>query len=140
MNIGSYNLTASRVPSSIEIVAVDFDGTVVDHRYPQKLDQCPDVPGAVDTLRHMVDNKDIKIILYTMRSGEQLDEAIEWYKQRNIALYGIQENPTQREWTDSPKCYAHMYIDDAAFGVPLIKVPTFWRPCVDWSKVMEFFK
>ena len=34
--------------------------------------------------------------------------------------FGVNENPTQHTWTESPKPYAHMYIDDAAFGCPLI--------------------
>ena len=140
MDKSIYNLNVSRVPTSISVVAVDFDGTCVDHRYPKSIEECPDVPYAVETLKHMVDTKGIKIILYTMRSGLMLEEAVEWFKRNDIQLYGVQENPTQKQWTRSPKCLADLYIDDAAFGAPLIKISTFWRPCLDWSKVMEFFK
>lgn len=48
------------------IIAIDFDGTVVDHRFP---DVGPDAPGALPVLRKIVE-KGHKIILWTMRSGE----------------------------------------------------------------------
>jgi hydroxymethylpyrimidine pyrophosphatase-like HAD family hydrolase len=117
------------------IIAVDFDGTVVDHRYPEI---GADAPGAVDTLRALVkDGHDL--ILFTMRSGYHLGEAIEWFKYKGIHLHGIQYNPSQHSWSQSNKCYAQLYIDDAAFGCPLIQPEGFERPCVDWSKVRESF-
>jgi hypothetical protein len=115
------------------IIAVDFDGTCVDHRYPGIGDP---VPHAVDVLRELV-QEGHQLILYTMRSGIFLDDAENFFVLAGIPLYGIQTNPTQKEWTDSPKCYAQLYIDDAAFGCPLIEVPEFERPCVDWLKVRE---
>jgi len=48
-----------------------------------------------------------------------------------------QRNPTQDRWTDSPKCYANIFIDDAALGCPLIE--TDGRSVVDWLKVAEYF-
>jgi ABC-type sugar transport system substrate-binding protein len=112
------------------IIAVDFDGTVVDHRFP---DVGSDAPGAVDTLRDLV-AQGHKIILWTMRDGEQLQDAIKWYRQRNIPLFGIQRNPEQN-WTTSPKAYAHLYIDDAAFGAPLIQYAMHKRPLINWETV-----
>lgn len=115
-------------------IAVDFDGTCVDHRYPEI---GPEAPGAVDTLRKLNNTKH-KLILWTMRSGKELQEAVDWFKKNNIVLFGIQNNPTQSTWTSSPKCFANIYIDDAALGAPLITIPGFARPCVDWSKVKEY--
>lgn len=115
------------------IIAVDFDGTVVDHRFPEV---GPDVPGAVNCLQEMTANGH-KIILWTMRSGIYLAHAVEWYYERKIPLYGVNENPDQNTWTTSPKAYAQCYVDDAAVGCPLIIYAKFNRPCVDWAAIME---
>ncbi|MFA5599120.1 MAG: hypothetical protein WDA06_00850 [Phenylobacterium sp.] len=117
-------------------VAVDFDGTVVDHCYP---DIGSEVPGAEEWLKKL-DSAGVKLILFTMRSngieGNYLNEAVSWFKARGIKLFGINRNPTQDSWTDSPKAYAHIYVDDAAFGCPLKENPKMGgRPYVDWSVV-----
>lgn len=112
------------------IIAVDFDGTVVDHRYP---DIGPEVPGAVEGLRKLVDASHV-LILWTMRSGESLYDAVRWYADREIPLFGANKNPDQR-WTTSPKAFAHVYIDDAAYGCPLIHPSDFFRPCVNWAAI-----
>lgn len=97
------------------IIAVDFDGTCVTHEYPNVGKEI----GAPQVLKKITDAGH-KIILFTMRSGKELQDAVNWFKQNNIPLFGINENPEQHTWTESPKPYAHMYIDDAAFGCPLI--------------------
>lgn len=112
------------------VIAVDFDGTCVTHEYP-KIGQ--DV-GAVYVLKRLI-AEGAKIILWTMRHGQGLKDAVKWFKDRNILLYGVNQNPTQIEWTDSPKAYAHLYIDDAALGVPLCLCPPVERPFVDWGRV-----
>lgn len=116
------------------IIAVDFDGTCVDHQYPLVGDPAP---GAVETLRALM--KKHRLILWTMRSGKFLDDATKWFARHGIELYGVQANPTQGEWTSSPKAYANVYIDDAGFGAPLIHPRGFNRPCIDWEKVKERF-
>jgi hypothetical protein len=114
-------------------VAVDFDGTLVDHRYPEIGDEAP---HAVRVVQRLIEERQAKIILYTMRSGETLDAAVEWCNDRGIELFGVNHNPTQREWSDSPKAYAKIYIDDAAFGCPLVDHPEpDHRPMVDWLAV-----
>ena len=112
-------------------IAVDFDGTVVDHTYPEVGE---DVPNAVRVLKQLIKNGN-KIVLFTMRSGKELQDAVEWFEKNDIELYGINNNPTQHNWTDSPKAYANLYIDDSAFGCPLIKVSGFCKKCVDWEYV-----
>lgn len=69
-----------------------------------------------------------------MRGGQELADAVKWFNDRDIPLYGVNENPTQKEWTDSPKVFAQIYIDDAAIGVPLI-YPDEGRPYINWSLV-----
>jgi len=97
-------------------IAIDFDGTVVTHDYPRV---GKDI-GAVLVLKELVDNGH-QLILFTMRSGDTLVDAIRWFASNDIPLYGVQFNPTQAEWTSSNKCYAQLYIDDAALGIPLLQ-------------------
>jgi hypothetical protein len=112
-------------------ICVDFDGTVVDHRYP---DIGRPAPEAIEHLKDWV-AKGAKIILFTMRSGEELAEAAQYLKKAGVELFGVNRNPTQDKWTESPKAYGQLYVDDAAFGCPLIQPIGFARPCVDWSIV-----
>lgn len=111
------------------IIAVDFDGTCVTHEFPYVGKEI----GAAEVLKELTD-KGHKIILFTMRS-HQLDDAIDWFKKHDIPLFGVNENPTQKDWTSSPKPYAHIYIDDAALGVPLKQDSLSERPYVDWDIV-----
>lgn len=114
-------------------IAIDFDGTVVTHDYP-KIGK--DI-GAVPVLKELI-NKGHSLILFTMRSGTTLSNAVEWFSNNRIPLHGIQYNPTQAIWTCSNKCYAQLYIDDAALGCPLKTDPELSnRPFVDWEKVAE---
>jgi hypothetical protein len=128
-------------------IAVDFDGTCVTNSFPQVGEDI----GAVRVLKRLVEAGH-KLILYTMRAdrdqpnptgddtimdvtGQFLTDALNWFKENDIPLYGIQTNPTQKNWTKSPKCYAELYIDDAALGAPLKHNPDFHpRPYIDWNK------
>jgi len=117
-------------------IAVDFDGTCVTHEYPNI---GKDI-GAVPVLQTLVE-KGHKLILYTMRSGEQLEEAIQWFKDNNVSLYSIQFDKRQEKWTSSNKCYAHLYIDDAALGCPLVMdKKRSHRPFVDWVEIYRIFE
>lgn len=117
------------------IIAVDFDGTCVTHEYP-KIGK--DI-GAIEVLKELVEHGH-QLILYTMRSGKELEEAINWFKDNNITLWASQMNPTQSEWTKSNKCYAQLYIDDAALGCPLAYDTFSDRPFVNWVEVKELLK
>ena len=136
------------------IIAVDFDGTCVTHEFPEV---GKDI-GAVPVLKELV-KKGHKIILYTVRShpdennqartlsggiisNDVLQDAIDWFKENEIPLWGINENPKQKEWTSSPKVYANIYIDDAALGTPLIyaKEGELYRPYVDWNRMRTLLK
>ena len=56
-------------------------------------------------------------------------------------MYGINVNPNQTTWTESPKAYGQLYIDDAALGIPLkFDINISERPFVDWEKVSELLK
>jgi len=117
-------------------IAVDFDGTIVDHAYP---DIGKPVPHALDWLT-IWQAYGAKIILFTMRdnrliAGNTLGQAMDYLRKAGIEPHGANWNPEQDSWTSSNKVYANIYVDDAAFGCPLIKIDGFNRKCVDWSIV-----
>ena len=117
-------------------ICVDFDGTMVDHCFPGIGEPAP---NSVRVCKRLIECGHL-LILWTMRSdgqesGDVLSEAVEWMNSYGIGLHGINCNPDQASWTESPKAYGHIYVDDAAIGCPLIKPKGFHRPCVDWSAV-----
>lgn len=113
------------------IIAVDFDGTIVEHHYPKV---GPVVMDSIYWLQEWINNG-AKIILHTIRSGFELAEATEFLRNRGVELYGINHSPNQETWSSSPKVYANLYVDDAAFGCPLQSTPGEKRMSVDWSIV-----
>lgn len=131
------------------IFCVDFDGTCVTHKFPEIGEDI----GAVPVLKRLTDAGH-RLILFTMRSdkstveaseydiqgvaGNHLTAAVNWFKQNNIPLWGINQNPEQHTWTTSPKPYAHYYIDDAAIGCPIIK--TIGRDYVDWDTIEYYLE
>jgi hypothetical protein len=113
------------------VVGVDFDGTCVTHEYP-KVGR--DI-GAVPILKELV-NSGHKL---TEKGVDTLQDAIDWFQKNEIPLWGINENPEQKSWTDGNKQYANLYIDDAALGCPLI-YNEIERPFVDWIEIQKFLK
>ena len=69
-------------------IAVDFDGTIVDHRYPEIGEE---KPFATDTLKMLIKDRN-KLILWTVREGRLLDEAIEWCRQRGVEFYAVNKD------------------------------------------------
>lgn len=127
-------------------INIDFDGTVVTHDFPRV---GKDI-GSQKVLKKLVENGH-QLILFTMRDdtpdsmneyyqitpgNRYLSDAINWFKDNDIPLYGIQSNPTQLQWTTSPKSYAELLIDDTALGCPLkFDLSISNRPFVDWIEV-----
>lgn len=127
-------------------ICIDFDGTCVKHRFPKVGEDI----GAVPVLKELIANGH-RLILFTMRSnvvnakspennkeytGNFLDDAVKWFKDNGIELFGINNNPDQNSWTTSPKAYGHMYIDDASLVIPLLFDPEQnARPYVNWYMV-----
>ena len=107
------------------IIAVDFDGTVVDHEYPAigktKL-------FAFETLKQL-QKKGHKLILWTYRSGKELEEAVNFCKENELEFYAVNKNYPEEQFdaeTISRKIYADVYIDDRNIGGFL-----------GWSKIWE---
>lgn len=122
------------------IIAIDFDGTLCEHKYPEIGNE---VPLAFDTLKAL-QAKGHQLMLWTMRGNDEkkstLREALEWCAARGILFWGVNKNPDQEKegWTNSNKQYANLYIDDAALGCPLLMPEGHTRPFVDWKSVWEF--
>mgnify|MGYP006337279955 FL=1 len=70
------------------IIAVDFDGTIVEHEYP-KIGK--EKIFATETLRQLI-NDGHRLILWTVREGELLDEAVEWCRQRGVEFYAVNKD------------------------------------------------
>lgn len=115
------------------IIAVDFDGTIVKHAYPEI---GKPIPGAIETLLEL-QASGVKLILWTMRDGAELKDALDHCAKHGLKFFGANENPQQNTWTKSPKAYAQIYIDDAALGCPLKQEIGDSRPWVDWAEVRK---
>ena len=100
------------------IIAVDFDGTIVEHRYPAI---GKERPGAIDTLKRLVKEGN-RLILWTVREGELLEEAVQYCRSRGLEFYAINSNVPQSELflsstkTVAGKVSADVYIDDRNLG------------------------
>jgi hypothetical protein len=111
------------------IIGVDFDGTIVHNAYPEIGARNP---YALKYLRLFVAHG-AKLILYTMRDKEPLEQAVQFLESKGIELYGVNDNKQQKHWNTSRKVYCQLYIDDNAFGVPLINFEGYDKPVADWS-------
>jgi hypothetical protein len=121
------------------IVAVDFDGTIAEHEFP---DIGAAVPGAFKWLKKW-QAAGARLVLWTMRDdmrcesfGPVLTQAVEFCRRNGVEFWGVNGNPEQKSWTQSPKAYANVYVDDAAFGCPLMPSrKNSGRPMVNWAVV-----
>ena len=96
------------------IIAIDFDGTVVDDAYPKvgkpKL-------FAIETLKKLQEDGH-RLILWTYRSGSQLDDAVAFCKSKGINFYAVNRSFPEDEFdnTKSRKIHADLFIDDRNIG------------------------
>ena len=97
------------------IIAVDFDGTIVEHRYPEigkeKL-------FVFETLRALL-NQNHQLILWTIRTGKELEEAVEFCRKRGVEFYAVNNSYPEEKFdpeTSSRKIQADIYIDDRNVG------------------------
>jgi len=95
-------------------IAVDFDGTIVEHQYP-KIGK--ELLFAFETLKELQKQKH-QLILWTYRSGKELEEAVEFCRERGIEFYAANKNYPEEQWDpDLPrKLQADVYIDDRNIG------------------------
>lgn len=96
-------------------IAVDFDGTIVEHCYPQI---GKEIPFAVDTLK-MLQRDGHWLILWSVREGKLLEEAVEWCKARGLEFYAVNSDYPEGDAPDGKrarKLNAEMFIDDRNLG------------------------
>lgn len=97
------------------LIAVDFDGTIVEHKYP-KIGK--EIPFATQTLRQLVQDGH-RLILWTIRHGDTLAEAVEWCRERGVVFYAVNSDYEGQEGVSgdrSPKVKCDIYIDDRNVG------------------------
>ncbi len=95
------------------IIAVDFDGTVVEHMYPAI---GKPLPGAFEVLKSFIEKGD-RLILWTCRMpGSGLEEAVQFLKQNGIEFEEINNNVSDHNYANSRKIYASVYLDDRMIG------------------------
>lgn len=97
-------------------IAVDFDGTIVEHRYP---DIGKEIPFAIETLKQLQRDRH-RLILWTVREGRLLDEAIAFCRERGLEFYAVNrdypEEEAGRNNNYSRKLKADLFIDDRNLG------------------------
>lgn len=96
-------------------IAVDFDGTIVTHEYPRI---GTEIDGAVENIKKLLMDGH-RIILWTVRERELLDEALQWCEERGLVFYSVNSNYPEETREDkhfSRKLQADIFIDDRSLG------------------------
>lgn len=133
-----------------KIIATDFDGTLCENKWPEI--GAPNVE-IINYIKRQKNGGDVKLILWTCRAGDRLNEAVNWCKEQGLLFDAINENISEiiEEFgSDTRKVFAHEYIDDqmcTKFRFPFIKIETgitdevigklehtFGFPLYDWQK------
>lgn len=96
------------------IIAVDFDGTIVEHEYPE-IGRIR--PFAFESLIVLQEQKH-RLILWTHRSGQLLEDAVDFCRSNGVEFYAVNKNYPEEKWSehDSRKIFADLYIDDRNLG------------------------
>ena len=97
-------------------IAVDFDGTIVEHAYP-KIGK--ELPFATETLRQLI-SEHHRLVLWTVREDDLLQEAIDWCKERGVEFYAVNRDYPEEEKEKnnhfSRKLKVDLWIDDRNIG------------------------
>ena len=97
-------------------IAVDFDGTIVRHRYPEIGNE---IPFAIQTLK-MLAKEGHQIILWSVREGDLLQEAVDWCRDRGLEFYAVNKDFPEEDVTKnkhfSRKLKVELFIDDRNVG------------------------
>lgn len=100
----------------IMVIAVDFDGTIVEHKYPYI---GKEIPFAITTLKRLQDDGH-RLILWSCREGRLLQDAVEFCRERGVDFFAINSNypdeDVDSEAIRSRKLKADMFIDDRNVG------------------------
>ena len=99
------------------VIAVDFDGTIVENKYPE-IGQ--ERPFAIDTLKMLIKDRH-KLILWSVREGKLLEDAVEWCRQRGVEFYAINRDYPEETTENNPHFSRKLntidyFIDDRNIG------------------------
>ena len=98
------------------VIAIDFDGTIVEHKYPAI---GREIPFAIETLRRLQADRH-KLILWTVREGKLLEEALAFCRERGLEFYAVNRDYPEEEAGNnnhfSRKLKADLFIDDRNLG------------------------
>ena len=111
------------------IIAIDFDGTIVEHRYPAI---GKELPFALETIKAL-QRKQHQIILWTFRAGKTLDEAVEFCRKGGVEFYAVNKSYPEEIYNDSisRKINADLYIDDRNIGGMLGWGEIYFKICAE---------
>ena len=111
------------------IIAVDFDGTIVEDHYPKIGEE---LPFATDTLKMLIAERH-RLILWTVREGQTLDDAVAWCRERGVEFYAVNRDYPEEKRENNPnysrKLKADLFIDDRNIG---------GKP--DWGEIYQMVK
>ena len=96
-------------------IAIDFDGTIVEHKYPEI---GKEILFAFETIKALQKQKH-QLILWTYRSGKELDDAVEYCRQNGVEFYAVNASYPEEEFDEdfaSRKIDADIFIDDRNIG------------------------
>jgi len=95
-------------------IAVDFDGTIVEHKYPEIGEE---LLFSIETLKELQRQQHL-LVLWTFRSGRYLDDAVEYCRKRGLEFYAVNKNYPEEVFdeTQSRKVNADLFIDDRNLG------------------------
>jgi hydroxymethylpyrimidine pyrophosphatase-like HAD family hydrolase len=109
------------------IIAVDFDGTIVEHAYPRI---GKPIPFAIEVLKKLQQEEHHILLLWSVREGDTLQDAVNYCKQNGLQFYAVNSNYPEEEPADTPrKLNADLYIDDKNIG----GIP-------DWGVIYQMLK
>lgn len=98
------------------VIAIDFDGTIVEHRYPAI---GKELPFAIETLKKLTEEGH-RLILWTVREGKLLEEAVQFCQERGLEFYAVNRDyPEEEKGRNnhfSRKLKADLWIDDRNLG------------------------
>lgn len=99
------------------LIAVDFDGTIVEHEYPEIGEERP---FATEVLKMLIADRH-KVVLWTMREGKLLDDAVQWCAERGVQFYAVNSEYSEQFQEKKPehlscKLNADVFIDDRNVG------------------------
>ncbi|WP_077196034.1 BT0820 family HAD-type phosphatase [Prevotella ihumii] len=111
------------------VIAVDFDGTIVEHKYPKIGSE---IPFATETLKQLIKDGH-QLILWSVREDELLQEAVDWCHERGVDFWAVNKDYPEEEHSKnnhySRKLKADMFIDDRNIG-----------GLVDWGTMYQMIK